>query len=49
MHVHAAITTSSGTPADNREVAQVYGYITARNPNNSVTLPFFPENLISVS
>jgi hypothetical protein len=41
--------TSSGTPADNREVAQVYGYITARNPNNSITLPFFPENLILVS
>lgn len=49
LHVHAEITTTSGAPTNNREVAELYGYLDARNPNNTVTLPFFPENLITSS
>ena len=45
LHTHATISESGSV--SNQEVAQVYGYLKVNNPNNSVTLPFYLDSILT--
>lgn len=47
VHAQATITTSSGDPANNQEVATVTGYLQCNQTSRSSTIPFYIETMLT--
>ena len=49
VHAQAAITTTSGDPTNNQEIAKIYGYVEVSKITDNVTLPLYIDNLLTSS